>query len=158
MMTYRAVYEREHDGRWIVKVPEVPGCHSYGRTIEQARDRIRKALGLFVDDADTAQIVDKVRLPAKVKKLVSGAVKLRAKVVDQQDEMVAAQIGAVKALRQLNLGHRDAGTLLGLSHQRVHQLEKHRNAGRVSQRGLEMKRPGANAIAPVGARAARPPL
>ena len=38
-MTYRAVYRREPDGRWIVEMPQVKGCHSYGRTIDQARDR-----------------------------------------------------------------------------------------------------------------------
>ena len=53
-MTYRAVFEREPDGRWTVHIPKVKGCHRYGRTIGQARDRIREALGLFVDNAESA--------------------------------------------------------------------------------------------------------
>jgi predicted RNase H-like HicB family nuclease len=40
------------------------GCHTYGRTIDQARDRIREALGLFVSNAETATIEDDVRMPA----------------------------------------------------------------------------------------------
>ena len=125
MKNYRAVYERENDGRWIVKVPEVPGCHSYGRTIEQARERITEALSLFIDNVTPAQIVDDVRLPADVKKLVRGALRLRRRVADQERAMTAAQIDAVEALRtKLKLGHRDAGSLLEMSHQRVHQLEQ----------------------------------
>ena len=34
---YRAVYDREKDGRWNVEIPAVKGCYTYGRTIEQAR-------------------------------------------------------------------------------------------------------------------------
>lgn len=130
MNNYRAVYKREDDGRWTVAVPQVPGCHSYGRTIDQARERIREALSLFVDDAENMEIVDDVQLPADVKKLLRGVVKLRQKVADEERAMVAAQVNAVKALRgKLKLGHRDAGALLGLSHQRVHQLEKRRTSG-----------------------------
>lgn len=119
------MYEREDDGRWTVRVPQVPGCHSYGRTIDQARERVREALGLFIDDAARVEIVDDVRLPADVKKLVRDVSSLRRRVADQERVMVAAQVDAVRVLRQkLKLGHRDAGALLGLSHQRVHQLEK----------------------------------
>ena len=39
--TYKVVYERDESGSWIAEVPSVPGCHSYGRTIEQARGRVR---------------------------------------------------------------------------------------------------------------------
>ena len=122
---YRAVYARESDGRWIVKIPQVPGCHSYGRTIDQARERIREALGLFIDEADRVELADDVQLPADVKKLVRDAASLRHKVAAQERAMLAAQINAVKTLRnKLKLGHRDAGSVLGLSHQRIHQLEQ----------------------------------
>jgi predicted RNase H-like HicB family nuclease len=123
-MSYTAVYEREPDGRWTVSISEVKGCHSYGRTIDQARERVREALGLFVEDADAAKIVDDVRLPTEVKKQVKSARELRQKVVAQEFSMVLAQWKAVRALRAQKLGHRDAGRLLGLSHQRVLQLEQ----------------------------------
>lgn len=141
MKNYRAVYERENDGRWTVKVPQVPGCHSHGRTINQARERIREALSLFIDDVNKVHILDDIRLPADVKKLVRGVVKLRRKVADQEQAMVAAQVDAVEALRsRLKLGHRDAGALLGLSHQRVHQLEKRTRAGARTRHGAAHER------------------
>ena len=123
---YRAVYEREPDGRWIVRIPQVAGCHSYGRTIDQGRERAREALGLFIDHVDRVELVDDVKLPADVKKLVRDATNLRQKIAEQERAMLAAQMHAVKTLRnKLKLGHRDAGSVLGLSHQRIHQLEKH---------------------------------
>lgn len=141
MKNYRAVYKREDDGRWAVTIPQVPGCHSYGRTIDQARERIREAWSLFVDDVEKVGIVDAVALPADVKKLVRGVVKLRLKVADQQRAMVEAQMDAVQVLRRtLKLGHRDAGSLLGLSHQRIHQLEKRRRGGARSARAAAANR------------------
>ena len=124
-MTYRAVYEREPDGRWIVEIPKVKGCHTYGRTIDQARDRIREALGLFVNHAETAEIEDDVRMPAAVKGAVRNARQMRQRLEMARTRVSAAEQRAVRYLRKtMKLGHRDAGSILGLSHQRVHQLEK----------------------------------
>ena len=128
-MTYRAVYEREPDGRWTVEIPKVKGCHTYGRTIEQARERIREALGLYVDNADTAEIDDDVRMPASVKVAVRKAHQMRQELEKARARVNAAEWRAVRRLRNsMKLGHRDAGSILGLSHQRVHQLEK-KNGG-----------------------------
>ena len=123
-MTYRAVYERDADGRWTVAIPKVKGCHTYGRTIDQARDRIREALGLFVDNAETVAIEDDVRMPAAVGGL-RNARQSRRQLETARGRVSAAEQRAVRYLRQrMKLGHRDAGSILGLSHQRVHQLEK----------------------------------
>src|SRR5436309_356773 len=63
---YRVIFERDESGAWIARVPSVRGCHTHGRTLEQARRRLREALGLWVDDADTAELVEDIRLPARV--------------------------------------------------------------------------------------------
>ena len=124
-MTYRAVYRREPDGRWIVEMPQVKGCHSYGRTIDQARHRIREALALFVENAASAEIEDDVRMPASVKGAVRNAQRMRQRLEAARTQVSAAEERAVRQLRKtMKLGHRDAGSILGLSHQRVHQLEK----------------------------------
>lgn len=123
-MKYRAVYEREPDGRWTVEIPDVPGCHTYGRTIDQARERLREALSLFRDAPQSAEFEDVVRLPRTVMQRIRAAKELRETVEQEETKMVTAQVDAVRALRKMKLGHRDAGTLLGLSHQRVQQLEQ----------------------------------
>lgn len=122
-MSYTAIFERDPDGRWTVSAAEVKGCHSYGRSIDEARRHLRDALSLFVEDADRAEIVDDIRLPARVLASVTTARDLRAVLARTEREMVTRQRQAIRELRRLKLGLRDAGELLGLSHQRVAQLE-----------------------------------
>jgi predicted RNase H-like HicB family nuclease len=57
--TYHVAYERDDSGWWVASIREVRGCHSQGRTIDEARRRVREALGLFIeDDAESAEFVD----------------------------------------------------------------------------------------------------
>ncbi|CAN5754595.1 hypothetical protein BH18ACT17_BH18ACT17_13970 [soil metagenome] len=38
--TYEVRLTRDESGVWLAKVPSVPGCHTHGRSIEQAMNRI----------------------------------------------------------------------------------------------------------------------
>ena len=58
MNIYNVTYLRDESKWWVASVREVPGCHSQGRTVDQARRRVREALELFVDDAKSATLVD----------------------------------------------------------------------------------------------------
>ena len=58
MNIYNVTYLRDESKWWVASVREVPGCHSQGRTVDQARRRVRQALELFVDDAKSATLVD----------------------------------------------------------------------------------------------------
>jgi DNA-directed RNA polymerase specialized sigma subunit len=78
-----------------------------------------------VDDAETAEIEDDVRMPAAVKGAVRSAQHMRRQLEAARTRVSAAEQRAVRYLRKtMKLGHRDAGSILGLSHQRVYQLEK----------------------------------
>ena len=90
--TYKVAFECDEPGWWVASVRGLRGCHTQGRTVDAARRRIVEAMELFVDDARTAKIVDDVKLPRVLR---GGRLKMSA---------------------------RDAARLLGLSHQRVHQL------------------------------------
>src|SRR5438876_11694207 len=48
-LRYVVTIDREADGRFIASVPEVPGCHVYGRTRRQAVSRARNALQFYVN-------------------------------------------------------------------------------------------------------------
>jgi predicted RNase H-like HicB family nuclease len=123
MKTYRVVYELDESGHWIVTVPAVKGCHTYGRSIRQARERIREALGLFVRGAGRARLVDEVRLPVNLRRLVNVQRSARKSAEEQQARAQAAIRNAVRRLtREHRLSVRDAGELLGISYQRVQQL------------------------------------
>jgi predicted RNase H-like HicB family nuclease len=123
MSTYKVVYERDEGGSWIAEVPSVPGCHSYGRTIEQARERVREALDLWVRDASSAYLVDDVRLPSRLRASVKRAHVARKKAEQEQEraQRTAAQ-AATELTRDWHVSLRDAGEVLGLSRQRIQQL------------------------------------
>jgi predicted RNase H-like HicB family nuclease len=120
---YGVVFERDETGAWIGRVPSVRGCHTYGRTLEQARRRIREALALWVDDADRAELVEEIRLPARATKQIRVSREDRDEVEATRGRAHASTIRAARTLvDDLHLGLRDAAELLGLSHQRVQQL------------------------------------
>jgi predicted RNase H-like HicB family nuclease len=48
----------------VATVRGVRGWHTQGRTVDEARRRIREGLELFVDDARKARLVDDVKLPS----------------------------------------------------------------------------------------------
>ena len=117
-------YERDESGWWVARVREVRGCHTQGRTVDEARRRIREAMDLFVDDARSAKLIDDVKLPATAVKAIRAYTTLR-KRADREDRRASlAARRAVRLLRggKLKMSARDAARLLGVSHQRVHQL------------------------------------
>ena len=123
LVRVKVIFERDESGTWIARVPSVPGCHTYGRTIDQARRRIREALGLWVDGAETAEFVEDVRLPAGAEEALRRSSRARADVERRRELAHAATTRTAKALvEDLHLSLRDAGELLGLSYQRVLQL------------------------------------
>ncbi len=121
--TYTVTYERDETDWWVATVRGVRGCHTQGRTVEEARRRVREALVLFVEDAERAELVDDVKLPADVRRTVTQCERARREANDVQAKAQALTQQAVRALtRDLGLSVRDASALLGLSHQRVAQL------------------------------------
>ena len=77
MAKYTITYDRDESDAWIAQVRGVPEAHSYGRTIEQARERVREALSLWRTNAETAELVDKVHLPAQASGLVNAFIQAR---------------------------------------------------------------------------------
>ena len=121
---YHVIYERDETGWWVASVRELRGCHTQGRTVDEARRRIAEAMELFVDNVRSTTIVDEVKLPASAAKAIRAYTTLRKKA-DREDRRAAmAARRAVRLLRggRLRMSARDAARLLGVSHQRVHQL------------------------------------
>lgn len=64
MANYVVTYERDEDGWWIAHVRGVAGVNSDGKTVAEARRRVREALSLAIGDTEAAaaELVDEVRL------------------------------------------------------------------------------------------------
>jgi predicted RNase H-like HicB family nuclease len=118
-------YERQPDGgaAWIVELAEEPRCHTFGRTLRAAQRNIREAAAAWYEvEPSRVEVRDDVRLPSPASRALGQARALRDREREAHEQASAATAAAVAALRAVGLSERDTGTLLGLSHQRVHQL------------------------------------
>lgn len=121
--TLKVVFYPEPNGSgWNAEVPAVPGCLSCGRSLVEARRNIREALSLF-DAGQGATLEESVRLPASMRAAVrryDRACQLAAKA----EARYRIEGKAAAAALTQKLGLRDAGELLGLSHQGVKNLTR----------------------------------
>lgn len=121
MSTYRATFERDEDGYWFVDFPEVPGCHTQGKSLAVARKRAVEALQSFLED-DTASVEEDLVLPEGAGELVASVLDLRVEAERTAEALRKGQAAAVQGLLDASLSMREAGELLGVSYQRVHQV------------------------------------
>jgi len=127
MAKYTVAYERDETGWWVAQVREASAAITQGRTVGQARERIRDALALVVgnEQAERAELVDQVKLPVDMRRLVARATGNRAKLAALQAETQEVTAEAVRELsKRLGLSMRDIADLLHISPQRAHQLAR----------------------------------
>jgi predicted RNase H-like HicB family nuclease len=51
---YYMIIERDETGWYVGNIPELPGCHTQGATVEELTIRMREAIALYLEDEDTA--------------------------------------------------------------------------------------------------------
>lgn len=137
--TYTARCEREGDW-WAISVPELRGVHTQARRLEKVDETVRDAIALFLDvRPDSFEIRVEPVLPRDLQKKVGRARRVRgeAEVLQREAATASAEVAA-DLVQRAHLTVRDAGRVLGLSHQRVAQLLK---AGGAKARGGHV-RPG----------------
>jgi predicted RNase H-like HicB family nuclease len=123
--TYRVKLTRDDEGAWLAWVPSVPGCHTYGRSIEQAMNRIREALSLWVDDAVTAELQPDIRLSEPTRSNVRRVRAARDRAQRAEDDARALLAATVRELtREEGWSVRDVAGVIGLSPQRIHQISR----------------------------------
>jgi predicted RNase H-like HicB family nuclease len=123
---YTVEYERDESGWWVASVPEIDGCHTQGRTIEQARERIREAIQACLDLPEPygGKLADEVRIPAGARKAVAAAKTAKEQAQAAEATAFVRSREALAKLLDLGLSLRDAGELLGVSRQRAQKLSK----------------------------------
>lgn len=50
--TFEVLIERDEDGMFVASVPAMPGCHTQGETLAEARENIKEAILLWLDGGD----------------------------------------------------------------------------------------------------------
>lgn len=129
---FKVIFEPESDGSaWNVTIPDVQGCHTYGRSLTEARRNAREALAVSLDDDDrdaiaAAAVFDEdIRLPAKVRAAVSKLEKTKAAEAALVAQMRELQRDLARLLTEKQrLSLRDAGELIGMSPEGVRKVLK----------------------------------
>ncbi len=123
MTTYTARLEQERDGRWTVELEEEPRVHTWGKTVDQALARMKEAAAMWFDTDERAiDLVPRPVLPKAAGRTVEQARQAReqARVADRVAIEQTRKAAATLTGRGISM--RDVAAILGISHQRVHQL------------------------------------
>jgi hypothetical protein len=108
---------------WALDVEGLPGVHTQVRRIDQADEMTRDAIAGVLDiSPDSFEIIVAPEVPATVRTMVDEATKARSQAAQAQDAAAQLTRDAARRLVDEGLTVRDAGVLLGVSHQRIAQL------------------------------------
>jgi predicted RNase H-like HicB family nuclease len=122
---YTARYNFE-DGDWLVEIVEIPQVHTFGKTLAKARANVRDALGLWLRAEDSAVLdIDEEfdGIPGDLAVVVADASESRARANELSARaQELTEVAARRLVEDIGLSTRDAAELLGISHQRIHQL------------------------------------
>lgn len=108
---------------WAIEVPEVAGVHTQVRRLDQAPAMVRDAVSLMTDvpeDSIEVEVVPEV--DEEVSNAIAQAAFMREEAEVMAREATDVIVGVARALTDAGLSLRDAGAVLGISHQRVAQL------------------------------------
>lgn len=121
MTSYHATVERS--GRyWAIHVQEIDRW-TQARTLSEIEPMARDLIALAQDaDPDTIELDITRRIPDSVRRHLEAAEKLRAEAAEKQNAAAVEHRAAVKELIATGVSQREAGTLLGMSFQRINQL------------------------------------
>jgi predicted RNase H-like HicB family nuclease len=142
--TYTARCQRSGDW-WAISVPELRGVHSQARRLEKAEATVRDAIALFLDiPLDSFDVRIEPVLTRDLQRKVGRVRKAReeAEVLQREAAKASAEVAA-DLVQNAHLTVRDAGRVLGLSHQRITQLLKAASGKAKRSRGRGVRVSGA---------------
>ncbi|MGH9278197.1 MAG: type II toxin-antitoxin system HicB family antitoxin [Acidimicrobiales bacterium] len=118
---YTAEYWRE-GSNWLVELVEEPRVHTFARSLAKAEEHIRDASTLWFEKEVPLEHVCR-DLPAETSEIVCAAREARAEMASAEERAAeATREGAHRLMAIAGFSLRDAAHLLGISHQRLHQL------------------------------------
>jgi predicted RNase H-like HicB family nuclease len=118
------VAEARRSGRWwAIEVPEVRGAFSQARRLADVEPMARDAIA-GVLDVPIGNVRVEVRpvLDERLANVVQAAREARVAALETQLDAARLSSDALRALERAEIPLRDAGELLGMSHQRAAQI------------------------------------
>ncbi len=142
MARYRVTYSRQGP-HWVAQVEE-PDISTYGRNLAAAKSHAREAIATYleVDRIDDADLEEEIRLREELGHAISDLVAKRRLVEQLEDEVTDQTRQFAVRLVQDGFSTRDAGEILGISHQRVAQVVEHLRGREDVPAGLVTQAPG----------------
>ena len=58
---FSVLVERDEDGYYIASVPELPGCHTQAKTLDELTNRVKEAIELYLE-GEGAKTEEKIEL------------------------------------------------------------------------------------------------
>ena len=52
-MKFSVLVEKDEDAYYIASVPELPGCHTQARTLDELTSRVKEAIELYLETEET---------------------------------------------------------------------------------------------------------
>lgn len=114
----------QEDAIWLIEAVGLQGVRSFGRTAKAAIENVRESIAaaedldewtdleltITIDDPSAAEALDRLREAKHHEESASA-------------EKHEAMVSAIAALRGTGMSYRDIASVVGLSHQRVAQLD-----------------------------------
>lgn len=108
---------------WTLQCVEHPGALSEVARLDQAAAAMREAIAFVAEvDPSTVEVDLRPTVPPEVGTHVQAAAQYREQAQWANREAAREARAAARTLRDAGLSVRDVGTVLGISHQRAHQL------------------------------------
>jgi predicted RNase H-like HicB family nuclease len=123
---YKAIAVRS--GRWwALAVPELEGVFTQSRRLDQAEPMIREVIGLMLQvpqDSFDVVVEPQMESMGDLRAAIEDALRARQAAEEAQEASSMAMRHAVREVRSSGYTARDAGMLLGVSNQRISQIER----------------------------------
>ena len=49
MVEFNVIIEKDSEGWFVASVPEIPGCYTQGKTIQQVLERVKEAMAVCLE-------------------------------------------------------------------------------------------------------------
>jgi predicted RNase H-like HicB family nuclease len=56
-LNYMVLIEQDEDGIYIAKVPDIQGCYTQGKSVEQAMERIKEAIRVCLEAEELEDVL-----------------------------------------------------------------------------------------------------